>query len=55
MAKRGSKRGRRGRHDAAFKRLCDFDLMVQDLLQIALPTEEWEALDFNAMERLPAD
>ncbi len=55
MAKQDSERSRRARHDAAFKRLYDFKLMVQDLLQVALPEEESAALDFSTLERLPAE
>ncbi|MXW52189.1 MAG: hypothetical protein F4X81_15015 [Gammaproteobacteria bacterium] len=53
MAKR-TKKGRR-RHDAAFKNLYAFALMVWDLMEVVLPPALFEALDFNTLERLPAE
>ena len=53
MAKRTKKRRRR--HDAAFKNLYAFALMVWDLMEIVLPPSLFEALDFNTLERLPAE
>ena len=46
---------RRRRHDAAFKNLYALALMAWDLMEIVLPPALFEALDFNTLERLPAE
>ena len=53
MAKRTKKRNRR--HDAAFKNLHAFPLMAWGLMEIALAKELFEELDFDTLERLPAE
>ena len=53
MAKRTKKRNRR--HDAAFKNLHAFPLMAWGLMEIVLPGELFEELDFDTLERLPAE
>ena len=53
MAKRAKKRIRR--HDAAFKNLHAFPLMAWGLMEIVLPRELFEELDFDTLERLPAE
>lgn len=53
MAKRTKKRNRR--HDAAFKNLHAFPLMAWGLMEIVLPRELFEELDFDTLERLPAE
>ena len=53
MAKRKRKRNRR--HDAAFKNLHAFPLMAWGLMEIVLPKELFEELDFDTLERLPAE
>ena len=53
MAKRTKKRNRR--HDAAFKNLYAFRLMAWGLMEIVLPGELFEELDFDTLERLPTE
>ncbi len=53
MAKRKKKRNRR--HDAAFKNLHAFPLMAWGLMEIVLPRALFEELDFDTLERLPAE
>ena len=53
MAKRTKKRNRR--HDAAFKNLYAFRLMAWGLMEIVLPGELFRELDFDTLERLPAE
>ena len=53
MAKRTKKRNQR--HDAAFKNLHAFPLMAWGLMEIVLPRALFEELDFDTLERLPAE
>ena len=53
MAKQKKKRNRR--HDAAFKNLYAFPLMARGLMEIVLPRTLFEELDFDTLERLPAE
>ena len=53
MAKRTKKRNRR--HDAAFKNLYAFRPMAWGLMEIVLPGELFKELDFDTLERLPAE
>ena len=53
MAKRTKKRNRR--HDAAFKNLYAFPLMAWGLMEVVLPRALFKELDFDALERLPAE
>ncbi|MDD9961587.1 MAG: Rpn family recombination-promoting nuclease/putative transposase [Gammaproteobacteria bacterium] len=53
MAKGRKKGGRR--HDAAFKSLYAFSLMAWDLMEVVLPPALFEELDFDTLERLPAE
>ena len=53
MAKRNRKRNRR--HDAAFKNVYGFKLMARGLMEVAQPRALVEELDFDTLERLPAE
>ena len=53
MAKGKKKRNRR--HDAAFKNLYGFKLMAWRLMEVVLPSELFEDLDFDTLERLPTE
>ena len=53
MAKRKKKRNRR--HDAAFKNVYGFKLMARGLMEVAQPPALVGELDFDTLERLPAE
>lgn len=48
-------RGRKHRHDAAFKHLYGFQLMAWDLMEVVLPKALFDELDFRTLERLPTE